>query len=199
MYQVDETELPLSALPMAEFRAHLRLGTGFAEETLQDTVLEGFLRAALASIEGRCGKVLIARVITWHQADWRDDRGQVLPLAPVTAVQALRLLDGDGLPTEVAPARYRLAQDLHHPKLVATGACLPAPKTGGLIEIVASVGLGATWADVPADLAQAVFLLAAHFYEYRNDTTLGGGCMPFGVTSLLERYRPLRLGTEGRP
>ena len=66
MYVMDETELPLSALPIAEFRAHLRLGTGFAEDSLQDSVLEGFLRAALAAVEGRCGKVLIARVITWR-------------------------------------------------------------------------------------------------------------------------------------
>jgi uncharacterized phiE125 gp8 family phage protein len=54
-------------------------------------------------------------------------------------------------------------------------------------------GYGAAWSDLPADLAQAVLMLAAHYYEYRHDTALSGGCMPFGVTSLLERYRPLRI------
>ena len=44
------------------------------------------------------------------------------------------------------------------------------------------------------NLAQAVLLLAAHYYDYRAETALGQGCMPFGVTSLIARYRPLRVG-----
>jgi len=46
---------------------------------------------------------------------------------------------------------------------------------------------------MPADLAQAVLMLAAHYYEFRSDTSLGQGCMPFGVTSLIERYRTVRI------
>jgi uncharacterized phiE125 gp8 family phage protein len=42
-------------------------------------------------------------------------------------------------------------------------------------------------------------MLAAHFYEYRHETALGSGCMPFGVTSLIERYRPLRLSLGATP
>ena len=37
-------------------------------------------------------------------------------------------------------------------------------------------------------------LLASHYYEYRDETALSQGCMPFGVTSLIARYRPIRLG-----
>ena len=47
--------------------------------------------------------------------------------------------------------------------------------------------------DLPADLGQAVLLLAAHYYEFRHETQLGDGCMPFGVTSLIERYRTVRV------
>ena len=43
------------------------------------------------------------------------------------------------------------------------------------------------------DLAQAVLLLAAHYYEYRDETSLSAGCMPFGATSLLARYVTPRL------
>jgi len=38
-----------------------------------------------------------------------------------------------------------------------------------------------------------VLLLAAHYYEHRTETALGEGCMPFGVASLIERYRKVRL------
>ena len=120
-----------------------------------------------------------------------------MPLAPVTSVEAVRLLDGAEMPTEVATSAYRLEMDAHFPILRATGTCLPAPVSGGQVEIVATVGFASQWSEVPADLRQAVLMLAAHYYEYRNDTALGGGCMPFGVTSLIARYRPVRMGLEG--
>ncbi len=56
-------------------REHLRLGTGFGEDGLQDPVLAGFLRAALAAIEGRTGKALIARDFLYTRA------GGALPTA----------------------------------------------------------------------------------------------------------------------
>jgi uncharacterized phiE125 gp8 family phage protein len=60
-----------------------------------------------------------------------------------------------------------------------------------------SAGYAPDWAGLPADLGQAVLLLAAHYYEYRHETALGDGCMPFGVTSLIERYRTVRLMAGG--
>jgi len=43
-------------------------------------------------------------------------------------------------------------------------------------------------------LQQAVMLLSAHYHEFRHDTGLGEGCMPFGVTALIERFRVVRIG-----
>ena len=61
MNLVETGNISVASLPLVEFRAHLRLGTGFGEDSLQDGVLEGFLRAAIAGIEAQIGKVLIAR------------------------------------------------------------------------------------------------------------------------------------------
>jgi uncharacterized phiE125 gp8 family phage protein len=61
MMLIEETTVPDAALPVAEFKAHLRLGTGFGDDALQDPVLRSFLRAAMAAIEARTGKVLITR------------------------------------------------------------------------------------------------------------------------------------------
>ena len=61
------------------------------------------------------------------------------------------------------------------------------------MKIVFTAGMAADWGGLPADLGQAVLLLAAHYYEYRDETALGAGCMPFGVTSLIQRYRTVRL------
>jgi uncharacterized phiE125 gp8 family phage protein len=71
---------------------------------------------------------------------------------------------------------------------------LPLISKDAVVEVALKAGYGSAWSQVPSDLAQATLLLAAHFYEYRHEVTLTFGCMPFGVTSLLERYRPMRLG-----
>lgn len=198
MMLVEETPVPLAALPVAEFKAHLRLGSGFAEDDVQDAVLESFLRAALAAVEARTGKILIERAFSWTLQDWRDAAGQVLPVAPVSAVSALVLIDRLGVETVVPADSYRLAADTHRPRLCPVSVLLPAVPMGGTVRIEMVAGFGPGWSDLPADLAQAVLMLAAHYYEYRHDTALKGGCMPFGVTSLLDRYRPLRITAGAR-
>jgi uncharacterized phiE125 gp8 family phage protein len=193
MLLMEETAVPGAALPLAEFKAHLRLGTGFGDDDIQDPVLEGFLRAALAAIEGRTGKALLVREFSWVLHDWQDATGQPLPVAPVTAVLSLVLRDRADEEEVIDPALYRLERDAHRPVLRPVGHCLPLVPTGGVAEIGFRAGYGPAWGDLPADLGQAVLLLAAHFYEHRSETALGEGCMPFGVASLIERYRKVRL------
>ena len=83
------------------------------------------------------------------------------------------------------------------PRVAAHDGTLPAIPAGGKVVIGFDAGFADDWAGVPGDVAQAVFLLAAHYYEYRDETSLARGCMPFGVQSLLERYRPMRLFSGG--
>ncbi len=199
MMLIEETAVPQAALPLAEFKAHLRLGTGFADDDVQDPVLESFLRAAVAAIEARTGKILIERAFSWTLTAWRNATGQALPVAPVTAILSLTLRNRVDEAELIAPEHYRLEADMQRPVIRPAGTMLPLVPSGGTAEIVLRAGMGATWADLPSDLAQAVLLLAAHYYEYRHETGLGQGCMPFGVTSLIERYRTVRLfggGTE---
>lgn len=193
----EVTPVPEAALPLAQFKAHLRLGTGFGEDSLQDEVLFGFLRAALAAIEARTGKALITRDFELEIRHWRDRSRMVLPIAPVQAVSEVMIRDAAGSDTVLDTADYRLEPDSQRPCLCPAGRLLPAIPTGGLARISLQAGMAAEWGGLPADLAQAVMLLAAHYYEYRADTGLHGGCMPFGVTSLIERYRALRLSLGG--
>lgn len=197
MMLIEETTVPQAALPVDEFKAHLRLGSGFAEDNVQDAVLESFLRAAMSAIEARTGKVLITRQFVWSLTAWRDSLSQALPVAPVSAVTEIKLIDRNDTETVIGPAGYRLVLDQHRPRVMATGSALPSVPSQGGIEIRFTAGYGADWGQLPADLGQAVMLLAAHYYEYRDDTSLSEGCMPFGVTSLIERYRTVRLFAGG--
>ena len=73
--------------------------------------------------------------------------------------------------------------------VIALSGALPTIPTGGCARLSFLAGYGPEWSDLPPDLSQAVMMLATHYYEYRQDMALGAGCMPFGVTALIERYR----------
>ena len=193
----EMTAVPATALPVAEFRDHLRLGTGFADLGAEDAALLSYLRAAIAAIEGRTAKALISRGFRLVLTVWRWGDMQTLPIAPVSAVTALRLVDAAGVETPVA-AGWRLVPDMARPRIEALGAALPAIPGGGRVEIDFTAGFGASWSALPVDLAQAVFLLAAQYYELRHDGAAEGGAMPFGVMALIERWRTVRV-LGGRP
>lgn len=193
MMLVELTQVPSAVLPVAEFKEHLRVGTGFSDDDVQDAVLESFLRAALASIEARTGKALIARDFSYTVSAWRDLAAQVLPVAPVSSLSSFVIADREGTETVVEATKYMLEEDAHRPRLVSAGFVLPQIPVGGKARIEFTAGFAGVWGDLPADLSQAVFLLAAHFYEHRHETAVGEATMPFGVGTLIERYRNMRL------
>jgi len=198
MMLIEETTVPQGALPVALFKDHLRLGSGFADDGMQDALLAGFIRSALAAIEARTGKALIERSFSWTVTKWRDGAAQGLPIAPVSAVTSVAIVDRAGAETTVSDDAYVLRSDAQRPVLAAASAALPNIPQLGSAKITLVAGFGPAWSDLPADLAQAVFLLAAHYYEYRHEVQYDGGCMPFGVSALIERYRSIRLSGGGR-
>ncbi|MEM1374157.1 MAG: hypothetical protein AAGF78_07235 [Pseudomonadota bacterium] len=193
MMLIEETGIPDTALPVDAFKAHLRLGKGFSDSALQDAVLASFLRAAMAAIEARTGKILLDRAFSWSLTAWRDCAAQTLPIAPVTEVTQLLLRDADGGETVADADSYRLIMDHQRPVLTARGTDLPAVPSEGEVVIWFRAGFALAFEDLPSDLALAVFLLAAHYYENRAEVALGGGDMPYGVSVLIERYKVVRL------
>jgi len=195
-----ELTAPLSeALPVAGLRTHLRLGTGFeiAEDEAETAALAGYLRAAIATIEARTGKVLLTRRFRLRLDRWREDDAQPLPLAPVAAVEAVEIEDASGTATALAARSWRLVSDLHRPLLRGRAGFLPGISEGGAAVITFSAGFGPAWSAVPADLAQAIMLLAARYHEDRSFEGTEAA-IPFGVSALIERWRAVRiLGGRG--
>lgn len=193
MMLVEISQTPMSDLPIAEFREHLRLGSGFADDGVQDAVLESCMRASISAIEGRTGKALFNRGFRWTLSAWRSRDVQALPVAPVTGVSGINLVTRQGDVSLVDIEVYYLEEDVQRPLLRAASSSLPNIPTGGTAEVTFSAGFSPDWAGMPPDLARAVLLLAAHFYEMRHEQPTNDGNMPFGVTSLIERYRTVRI------
>lgn len=197
MMLTELTPVPVLALPVEELKDHLRLGSGFADDALQDSLIETHLRAAMAAIEGRIGKMLFLRPFSWVLECWRDHE-QALPVAPVAAIVSVTLVDAAGVEAVVPATAYRLIPDLHRPRLAGRGTSLPLIPSDGLVKVVFDAGFGAAWTDVPVDLRQAVLLLASEFYEHRHDDGAQGAGLPFGVVTLIERWRTVRILGGGR-
>lgn len=193
MMLIETSAVPTAALPVQEFKDHLRLGTGFADDGVQDALAEGYLRSAIAAIEGRIGKALISRDFLWTLDYWRDGGAQAIPVAPVSQILSVTLKDAGGLGTAVPGAAYRLVKDTHRPKIAGAGVQLPSIPSDGTVEVAFKAGFGPAWADVPVDLRQAVFLLAAQFHENRHEAGAGAAVLPFGVMALIERWRTVRV------
>lgn len=197
MMLTEVTPVPQVALPVEEMKDHLRMGSGFADDGLQDGLIETYLRAALTAIEGRIGKMLFQRRFLWELECWREEE-QALPVSPVSAVESVTLVDAAGGEVVVAPTAYRLVKDLHRPRLAGTGTALPTIPGDGAVKVVFDAGFGAAWTDIPVDLRQAVLLLATEFYEHRHDDGAQAAGLPFGVVTLIERWRTVRILGGGK-
>lgn len=197
MMLTEETPVPSAALPVEEMKDHLRLGSGFADDALQDGLIESQLRAAMAAIEGRIGKMLFRRRFLWVLNCWRSDE-QALPVAPVASIESVTLVDAAGGEIVVSPSSYRLVPDLQRPRLAGLGTSLPAIPTDGMAKVVFDAGFGLSWTDLPVDLRQAVLLLAGEYYEHRHDDGSQVAGLPFGVVTLIERWRTVRILGGGR-
>lgn len=199
MSLVELATVGSAALPLGGFRDHLRLGSGFTDDSMQDAMLEAHLRAALVAVEALIGKALFQRAFRWDVTAWMRPDWQPMPIRPVTDVSAIEIEDVAGSVTLALDESYRLRPSGERQALSATAyGVLPRIPEGGLARVTFEAGHGPAWGDLPADLRQAVMILAAHYYETRAGAAEAkGNGVPAEVTSLVARHRPVRMGGGG--
>lgn len=171
---------------LAELKAHLRV-TSVAE----DTGVAAYGHAARRAVEARGGLALLAQ--QWRLTLDRPPPALfTLPRAPVLSIDAVEAIDRDGNAAPVDPALYEVETGFVA-RLRATGAwSYPRKLIGGV-----RVDFTAGWAspdDVPEELKLAVKMLAAHYYENRqNAVSERLFAAPQAVDALIAPYRQVRL------
>lgn len=171
---------------LAEAKAFLRL-----DGTDEDDLVGALITAARLTVE-RAARITLIRQ-TWRVTltRWPAARVLRLPIAPVSAVVAARVVDASG--TATLPAgTCRLRPD--DGSLLSVDPAAAGPGEGGRIEIDLQCGFGPDAGAVPETLKLAIRRLVAEWFENRGDEAPRTGlALPSGVAALLAPYRRARL------
>jgi uncharacterized phiE125 gp8 family phage protein len=181
----------LEPVTVSEAKAHLRVDGG-----ADDVVINSLILTSRLHIEAALGLALITQSWTLLLDAWPGSQNVALPMRPVQAIAAVRVLAADGTPTALAASDYILEGKGLPPRLVRTGSAWPQPgRAAAGIEIAFTAGFGALAADVPAPIRHALLMLIAHWYEHRDPIEIGTveTNIPQAVSELLTPYRVPRI------
>ncbi len=176
---------------VAEAKAHLRV-----DGSPEDALIASLILTARLHIETSLGLALITQSWRLELDGWPNARAVELPIRPLQAITAVRVLDQDATATTLAPSTYIVDEASTPPRLVPVNSGWPAPgRAAAGIEIDLTAGFGAGASDVPAPIRQALLMLVAHLYEHRQSIDIGSPAtrMPAAARDLLQSYRMARL------
>ena len=174
---------------LAEMTEYLRLDGG-----QEDELVAALIAAGRLTVEGLTRLALVTQSWRLVLDRWPADRVVTVPLAPVIAVDAIRVSGAGGVPSILEPGLYRLDRSADPVRLLVDAAAPdPGARLGG-IEIDLLCGFGAKGAAVPEPLRLAVRRLVAHWFERRgDDPARGSGGPPPDVRALVAPFARPRL------
>jgi uncharacterized phiE125 gp8 family phage protein len=181
--------VPPSAEPLslAEAKAYLRV-----EHDADDAIIAALVAAARGHVEALTRRALLLQ--SWRVVldAWPRDGRLSLRIGPLRALLAARTFDAAGIPHAIDVQNFVL--DTAANVIASPCWALPAPgRSIAGIELDIACGFGATPADVPEPLRQAVRMLLAHWYDNRGVLSPGSAPLPIGVAALLAPYRERSL------
>jgi uncharacterized phiE125 gp8 family phage protein len=188
MHLTLTTPPALEPLTLAEAKLHLRLDDG-----ADDDALASLIAAARIHIERSHGLILIAQAWRLYLDDWPRAPDIALPLWPVSAVAAVKLLGEEGEAFLIDEAHYVTETGERPARIIRrTDRQWPKPaKAHSGIAVEFTAGFGETPADVPAPIREALKLWLGFLYEHGGGEAPAAG--PASATMLLSPYREVRL------
>ena len=180
----------LEPVSLGDAKAHLRVDTN-----TEDTFISSLITTSRLQVEAILALALITQSWTWRFDAW-SRKNVTFPIGPVSNVASVRVQNSDLSYTTLNPSTYIVDGRAEPPRLIPVGGLFASPGVAALgIEIAFTAGYGATVADVPSALKQAILLLVAHWFENREPVVDGAPLVRFpdAVIGLLEPYRVRRL------
>lgn len=177
---------PATALPVAI--ADLRAYCGIEDDS-RDGLLAKLAKGATARVQNIVDRSLAAE--GWRLTLDRFSDAIELSRGPVVAVAGVTYADADGAPQTLDPAVYTL--DLvSNPQWLVLNADEAWPETLDAVNAVSIDFTAGYDADsLPGDLALAVMMLTAHYFENRGVVNVGSSVsdLPEAVKAITDPYR----------
>lgn len=173
-------KLENARLPLDEFAEYLHLSTQKTGAYRQNTALEMSLRAAILHLESALDAVLFRLEFAVLPA---SSTMQIAPIADWSNPTILRAYSRSN-PSEDFASDWILRQNHNW--------CAHYQGQAAILDWQIDIALGfGEWADIPADIQTAIFQFARYHYEERGGARLAA---PFVSQSLLQKYRPFKIG-----
>ncbi len=192
-------------MSLAEARAWLRVDTND-----EDAAIASLISAARILVESATRRALVTqgwRVTldawpasrcngSWSVLATRPDAAaseNVVPLAPVQSVSAVRVYDVAGQPQSLGLSTWRLVGAPERARILfATQPPQPGAKAAGIeIDLIAGYG---DPPDTPAALRHAILALVSWWFDNRGDVaTTDVSNLPLRVAGLIAPFRRRRL------
>lgn len=180
-------------IDLALAKAHLR-----AEGSAEDDLIQSYLDAAAAHVEGATGKLLARQVVVQEFAQFASAGGAFLPLwwGPHPTGITIDYLDAGGVAASLdatAGSGVRVLRD----RIYAPVAGWPVQLAMSPVAVQYTAGFGDADGEtpVPPDLVQAQLMLLAHWWNNREAAVSGVVVteVPLGVDAILQKHRTVRI------
>ena len=173
---------------LSEMKAYLRVDD---DDSAQDAVIAGLVKAARLTVEGASRRVLIEQRWRVVLDRWPGDRVVLLPLSPLISVESIKVFDAGGAAASIPAGAIESDRFSDPPRIAVTDAPEPSKARSGIvIEVLA--GYGSAAEAVPASLRLAIKILVAHWFEKRGDVA-GEQILPPEAFALVAPFRRARL------
>lgn len=167
------TAAALSPVALQTLKDHLKV-----TDTAEDTLLTGYLAAAVEWVEDYIKRPLITRTMKLT-LDLFPASGQIeLAMPPVSAVSHVKYYNTAGTLTTLSSSDYwTVLNETDGPGLVILKSSASWPDLQEdrprAVEVTFTCGYGATVASVPNEIRQAILILAAHLWDARLKEVTG--------------------------
>jgi uncharacterized phiE125 gp8 family phage protein len=177
---------------LTEAKSHLRI-----THTNDDTLIISLIKVARQQAESITLRSLASAVYDLSIDDFPTEE-IVLPMPPVESITSIKYKDSDGVEATWDSDEWIFYNSEPAVILPAYGEAYPTftPYPIGAVTIRFTAGYKTSGDDadliIPEELKQAIKLLVANYYEYREDLLTRGHIpktVPFGVNALLSPYR----------
>jgi len=178
-------------ITLAEAKTQCRV-----DSSADDTYISGLISAARAWCEKRDWRRYCLQTVQMWLEEWPDDDEIVLPKPPLRNVASIVYYTTDDLPHTLDSSVY-FVDTVNEPGRVHLRYAQVWPVTPlrdyNAVCITANIGWD-TPADVPPTIKQAIKLIVGHWYENRENSTVGAvsRSIELGALALLDVERMYR-------